>query len=307
MAHRRILYLTVLIAGCVFFWAYREWLSWLLLVVILGTPWLSLALSLPAMLLCRANVQLPSHLEIGQEAYAVFQGLCAIPVPALGGKLTVSSNFSSDRWTLVNQESIPTEHCGTLYITPSRVYVYDYLGLFRLRVRNPAHATVLVRPVPVAVENPPDMSRYTASAWVPKPGGGYAENHELRLYRPGDNLRQLHWKLTAKTGKLIVREPMEAMGTGAVLTVVLNGGPDRLDQKLGHLLFMSQHLLKSQIPHCICCQTGNGVERFLISSEAALLSAVDVLLGCPLASDDSPRPDARALWRYHIGGDGHES
>lgn len=28
--------------------------------------------------------------------------------------------------------------------------------------------------------------------------GAYAEEHELRPYRPGDPMRTVHWKLTAK-------------------------------------------------------------------------------------------------------------
>ena len=55
----------------------------------------------------------------------------------------------------------------------------------------------------------PDLDRYIARAWKPKSGGVCRRNHELRLYRPGDSLNQVHWKLTAKTGKWMIRQPME--------------------------------------------------------------------------------------------------
>ena len=301
MAQRRILYLTVLVACGVFYWAYREWLSWFLLMGMVFLPWLSLLLSLPAMLRCRASVQCPTHLDMGQEADIAFCGICALPVPPLRGQLAVHSAFCGKQWQLYREEALPTEHCGALRITPGRVWVYDYLGLFRMKVRKADPCTVLVRPKTVVQETLPDLSRYCANAWVPKPGGGFGENHELRLYRPGDNLHQVHWKLTAKTGKLIVRQTMEAVQNQAVLTLTLSGTPQELDTKLGQLQFMSRYLLQKELPHRICCSTGSGTEIFCITCEADTLRAIDSLLLAQPAQPGAALPEVRALWRYHIG------
>lgn len=307
MAQRRILYLTVLVACGVFYWAYREWLSWFLLMGVVFLPWLSLLLSLPAMLSCRASVQCPTHLDMGQEATVAFCGICALPAPPVGGRLAVHSAFCGEKWLLQQQEKLPAAHCGALRITAERIWVYDYLGLFRMKVRHADPCTVLVRPKTVVQEMLPNMSRYTASAWVPKKGGGFGENHELRLYRPGDNLHQVHWKLTAKTGKLIVRQTMEAVQNQAVLTLVLSGTPQQLDTKLGQLQFMSRYLLQKELPHRICCTTGSGEESFSITCEADILRAIDALLLSVPAQPDAQIPAVRAQWRYHIGGDSHES
>ena len=109
---------------------------------------------------------------------------------------------------------------GGYRVTVEKARVCDYLGLFSFRVRKCREQTVLVRPKSQAVEDLVDPRGMEINAWVPKPGGGYAENHEHRLYRPGDNLNQLHWKLSAKVGDLILREPMEPV-QGAVLLTVL--------------------------------------------------------------------------------------
>ena len=52
MAERRVTYLAFLAGALVFYWAYREWLSWLLLMAIVWLPWISLLCSLPAILTC---------------------------------------------------------------------------------------------------------------------------------------------------------------------------------------------------------------------------------------------------------------
>ncbi|MBR2633811.1 MAG: DUF58 domain-containing protein, partial [Lentisphaeria bacterium] len=54
----------------------------------------------------------------------------------------------------------------------------------------------------------PAIFVFSKASGRPKPGGGYGENYEIRQYRPGDNLNQIHWKLSAKVGDLMLREPM---------------------------------------------------------------------------------------------------
>lgn len=307
MAERRIGYLAALIGCVVFFWAYREWLSWILLMLVVFLPWFSLLVSLPAMLKTGVAVRCPETISLGDRAEVSYVGDCALPTPPIRGKLLIQRPLTGEQCVARNESPLPTEHCGALLITPKRIWVYDYLGLLRLPVRKKQAFTALVRPVPVQEENPPDMSRYLVNAWKPKPGGGFAENHELRLYRPGDNLRQLHWKLSAKTGKLILREPMEALRGLALLTLELTGTPKELDRKLGKLQWLSQYLLSKDVPHQVHCLTGSGMETFQVKNEGDVLAMIDTLLRTPAAAEDMRPSYIHASWSYHIGGDSHEA
>ena len=301
MAGRRTVYLIALIGSVVFYWAYREWLSYFFLMAILLLPWFSLVLSLPAMLTCRAAVEGPEAVNLGTETELSWRGHCRLPLPALKGRLLVQhvtgrkEKISSGDWVLA-------KHCGTLQVRIHKPRCCDYLGVFTLPIRERDGLTVLVRPVPVAPEQKPDLSRCRSSAWRPKPGGGFAENHELRLYRPGDNLRQVHWKLSAKTGKLIVREAMEPVRSRVLLTMELRGVGDELDRKLGQLLWMSNYLLQNGLPHSICCQTGEGMELMPIGMEQDVQPAIDRLLVAPPVPDGVTPEYMSADWRYHIGG-----
>ena len=48
------------------------------------------------------------------------------------------------------------------------------------------------------------FSRASGSGLIPSPAGD--DFTDLRPYRPGDRFRDIHWKATAKTGEMVVRE-----------------------------------------------------------------------------------------------------
>ncbi len=307
MTQRRIVYLTALTAGIVFYWANRSWLSAQLLLTAAVLPWLSLLVSLPAMVSCKAGLQCPGHVTVGSPAWAALDIHCRFPVALVMGKLRLFAPVTGKTKKIAPGAALPTSHCGAFRVRCHHLWITDYLGLFRLPVRLREDRLVLVRPVPSLPAQMPDMSRYLCGTTRPKPGGGYAENHELRLYRPGDNLQQIHWKLSAKTGKLIIREPMETLQDAAVLTMEFSGQPDVLDQKLGRLLGMSTYLAEQGIKHRIFCYTGKGMEICSVSTEQEALDAVDRILQLPTVPADKIPPYPKAIWRYHIGGDGSDN
>ena len=301
---RKLFYFTVLLAAVVFYWAYREWLSWLILMLLLVLPLFSLLLSLPAMLTCRSQIQCPAAVEQNAEVELRWQGQSLFPLPALTGRLTAANLLCGTRGRFRSGDLLPTEHCGLLTIRLRRPRCHDYLGLFSLPIRGSAQAAVLVRPTPLAPGEIPDMRRYQVTAWRPKPGGGLAENHELRLYRPGDSLRQVHWKLSAKTGKLITREAMEPVRNSMLLSLSLCGSPTQLDTKLGRLLWMSRYLLQLELPHKVACHSGGGLTLYDISCPEDLNRAMDAILRSAPAEEE-PAAFPTAFWHYRIGGDGH--
>lgn len=164
--------------------------------------------------------------------------------------------------------------------------------------------TILVLPEPVNMEVPPDLTRYLAQRWRPKPGGGYAENHEIRQFHPGDNLNQIHWKLSAKVGDLMLREPMEPERGLMLLTMDLCGTASELDLKFGRMLWLGNWLLERGITFDIRVLTGNGIESWTIRDEWDMKRCMETLLCAPFVAEGSIRDRSfTAAWRHHIGGD----
>lgn len=303
-----MLYLAIL-AGCgVFYAAYGEWLACFLLMLALLLPWFSLVVSIPAMIRFRCESAGPDFLEPGSRGELWLLGTCSLPMPPFRGRLRLRHCMTGETWLYQGPEDLPTDHCGGFTVTVEALRICDYLGLFSFPVRSRSVKTILVRPAPVKVGIRQSLQRYTARAWRPKPGGGFGENHELRLYRPGDSLNQIHWKLSAKTGDLILRQPMVPVEGLVLLTLNLRGTPEALDRKLGRLLWLGGHLLEEQIRFELRCLTGEGILTFPIGDTQALQAALDTLLCTGTAQEGDLRERAYAAsWQYHIGGDDHEA
>lgn len=302
MAKRRILYLIVLFSSVVFYWAYQEWLGWLLLIAVLCLPVLSLVLSLPALFGMRLHMTCPTVVQCGDELYTEVTNRSWFPLPMRDYILAVSKPLTKTKITLRSADALPAVHCGRLDCRIEKVLVSDYLGLFNFRFGTDAAATVTVRPTPLTVSQLPQLPQNQAVAWKPKPGGGFAENHEVRLYRPGDNLNQIHWKLSTKTGKLVIREPMIPDGRKAVVGICLYGSEEELDLKFGRLLGVCTHLLEAGMPFEVQAVTAKGIVCYPVTTEEDLTEAVDKLLGMEPAAQEQTLYDTAARI-YWIGGD----
>lgn len=304
---RRIAYLLTLLGSLVFYGFYKEWLSWIAIVTIFFLPLLSLVLSLPAMFTVKASLRCPKTVRMGIPARSVLQVTCKFPTPPVRSRIRLRHSLSEATFLGQPGELIPTDHCGVMMISYDELYVYDYLGLFRWRLRRQDRTVMYILPKPVPAAQLPQMAGKAVSLWRPKPGGGFAENHDLRPYRPGDDLRNLHWKMSAKTGKLIYREPIEPVQQGYMLTLSLAGTPETLDRKLGQLVWISNQLIVKQQEHSIRCCTGNGTLQYQVTDKASLDVALRRMLTGPTTSAEAEPDHGDVLWNHHIGGDGDEA
>ena len=303
---RRLWYLSALFGCWVFYIAYGEWFSWLALLIVAGLPWLSLLLSIPAIVQFRLEPGGVDFVTPGMEAEVWLLGSCSLPMPPFRGKLRLRHCITGQTGYYREESGLPTQHCGGITVTVAKARVCDYLGIFAFPVRRSGSRTVIVRPLPVSVPNAPEPG--AARIWKPKAGGGFSENHELRPYRPGDSLNRVHWKLSAKTGKWMIRQPMEPQRGLVLLTMTLRGSPEVLDRKFGRLLWMGRSLTRRDIPFEIRALTGEGVQSLKVSSEQELDKAIDFLLCREAAAEGSIRDHAYAAsWQYHIGGEPDEA
>lgn len=307
MVMRRLFYLAALTALGVFYIYYQEWVSWMALMAILGLPWLSLVLSLPAMLDAHLELEAPARLRAGTPARMELQGVSRWPLPPVKSKILLTRPITGESWILKPGQPLPTDHCGALVAQFRKPRMTDYLGLFRIRPHCGTGAIVTVLPEPVPPETMPDLQRYLARSWRPKSGGGFSENHELRLYRPGDGLNQVHWKLSAKTGKLIIREPMIPERGLVLLTMDVEGTADILDRKFGRLLWLGEYLLKRSVAFEIRAMTQRGLESLPVADPAQLEKAMETLLAAGPTRDTIRSHPMAASWQLHIGGQTDET
>ena len=307
MVKRWIIYLATLLGLIIFYVAYQGWIAWALLMTVLGLPLFSLIMSLPFMLAVRPSVTCSGLLEMGQVEALTVNVQSVLLLPPARCRFLGTQTFTGVQYKLRPNAPLPTDHCGALVCRTPGYDVYDFLGLFRLRLRRLPTKRIIIRPHPMEWDRFDDLDRRLARAWRPKYGGGFSENHELRLYRPGDSLNQVHWKLSAKTGKLIIREPMVPQIGKVLLTLDLSGTPDELDRKLGRLLWMGRRLLARDLRWHLQALTGEGLLRYTVGNETDLMTALDELLcSTPVTAGTAAAEVGAATWHCHIGGALHE-
>jgi len=317
MVKNWFLYLAGLLASLVFHVYYFGWFSWFVLVLVLCLPPFSLVVSILAMVRVRLRLEVPARCVRGDPAYATLRAIGSfLPLPRCRFRLVIRSVMTGEERVLKQQAPgqenwyvpLHTDHCGVLQCRLTKGRVYDYLGLFALPVQLPPAVELMVLPETVQPEKLPNLSHFLVRRRRPKVGGGFSEEHEMRDYRPGDSMREIHWKLSVKTDRIIVREPQEPIRGLTLLTFDLCGPQDRLDSVLEQLHWLSDWLLEHDTPHQILWIDPQDFEMAQMAMETAedwdLL--LQRLLHTPLREDTpsiAGRRFANASWRCHVGGE----
>ncbi len=303
MLRRWLLYLASL-AGCIIFYvSYQQWIAWIFLVTAVCLPLLSLLVSLPAMFLTKVSLRVPGQAAVSDKIRPMPVLTGFLPWADVRGKLQMENLLTGEKESFPVGKHRQLNRCGMYVIGAKRLERTDYLGLFPLKLRSVAECSVLVMPTPIPLDTMPDTVPAPVRLWRPKAGGGFSENHDLRLYRPGDDLRQIHWKASAKTGKLIYREPIEPVKGKTVIALCLCGSPKQLDKAMGQVLWLGELLLNRKIEFSLRCTTGNGALSWEILNREQLEQAVQRLLRTGAASQKI-LPDISDAGRcYVIGGE----
>jgi len=315
MLKNRLLYFAVLAGIVVFYIYYIAWFSWFLLLLTLCMPILSLFVSLPAVKNLRLSAQMPDHCERGTPAAVRFSRMdrCWLPTPLYSFRLVVLDCMSGEESVhkillsdgQAGEAALPTEHCGVFICQLKKGCVYDYLGLFAFRLKLPDLPELQIEPKPSAPEQLPNLSQFQSRSYRPKRGGGFSEIHDMREYQPGDSMRDIHWKLSVKTDKLIVREAQEPNRGMVLLTLDLAGTKLQMDQTLDMLCWLSVWLLRHEVIHSVCWMDPGSFEPMgaVIGGEADLKDLIHTLMKTRLKENTpsiADRPFPHADWRYHI-------
>ena len=315
---RRIVYVLLLVGLALFFRQYEEWVSYYMLLMAAVLPVVSLLLSLPRTRLetklqaaqKRCVTGMEDELTLSQSHGETLpqSSWISLSIEDLvgGGKEEYSLQFRQGGSETV---ALETGHCGAYRCDVTGSRICDMLGLFRLPMRKPEGFTVYVEPEERVPVPKPDLSRFRSVRFSPMAGGGFSEVHEMREYRPGDSMKSIHWKVSAKADKLMVREPQEAVWKKLMVTVDLNPNRRRLDELLGELLWICRRLLELGLEPTVCYirpEDGQVVSQ-TVTDENSLIALLHRILETRIkktAPTLAERNFPDADWRFHLGGEG---
>lgn len=173
----------------------------------------------------RFRMELPVNLRKGEtaEAALVVENPTFFPVLRMRCTLEVENRLNgAARQLEVMSCSLPKRvtriplqlgdpFCGRLTVRLRSVKIYDCFGLIPVSCRTELKRSVTVQPDTFEQQirlmthsgSPDDSEIYSEF----RPGSDLTETFQIREYVEGDSMRQIHWKLSGKMDRLIVRDP----------------------------------------------------------------------------------------------------
>lgn len=177
--------------------------------------------------------------------------------------------------------SLESRYCGRIYVHVQSVAILDYFGLFSLRVPMKADARITVLPelfscdvtlAPVAAAS--DESQASCR------GDDRTEVFQLREYRSGDDIRQIHWKLSSKLDSLILREPGQSISRSLLVfwDKRRETTPENMDAMAEVTASVCQALCDSGITFDLCWTEKEEPELRQIRDADTLLQTIPALV-----------------------------
>lgn len=107
------------------------------------------------------------------------------------------------------QTEVRCDYCGLLEVQVSHIKTYDFLLLFGRKKKISASCETAVlpvgRPMQITAGHMPSGMEEEEGG-VSLPGGQPPEIYQIQKYQPGDGMRDIHWKLSARSGELLSKE-----------------------------------------------------------------------------------------------------
>ncbi|MBO4459273.1 MAG: DUF58 domain-containing protein [Clostridiales bacterium] len=253
------IYLIALISAIAFFLCYKMWVSWYCLIAVLLVPLISLIAGIVAAAGLKFETCSPSssligdenHIEVKVSGFASYFSFCRVRIKVTDhmADLTRRENYRiHDSGTL--EIPVDTSHCGAYRYEFIKVRIYDLLGFFFISRRINRAYEILVKPRPEMPDIMPNTYGFKAKN-LRKARQPVSEIYDIRDYQPGDPVKSIHWKMSAKKDKLLVKDPFEQYGGHSRLMLKMTPDRDIMDLHLGQILFTSKYLLDHEVPHRI--------------------------------------------------------
>ena len=206
-------------------------------------------------------------------------------------------------------------HCGTVNFRIKRCKISDMLRLFSLRLRRSSIdildsvSTVTILPEYVSLENPidnyADLGLETDEYSKTQKGDDPSEIFDIRDYVDGDKLNRIHWKLSAKQDKTMVKDyslPIANSITILLEMVKPKGKEDELvkfDALIETAASLSNYLLENAVPHRVAFydRAGDRLTELEIKDDESHGEMIAMLLQASLY------PEADTAAKHYIAAD----
>lgn len=216
----------------------------------------------------RLMVKLQVKNRLTKETDEVYLPVCALP------KTRTETPFH-----------INAQHCGYIDLTVETVYMMDWFGFLPWKVHQDVKKHMAVLPDTfephVYVQLSPERTDDAESWSAVKKGNDQSELFALREYVPGDNIKQIHWKLSAKKNQTIIKEASLPIEKSMMLfwnKNVKNSTAAEMDAMAECVASIGQRIINQGIPYVLGWTDGGNCVYETIDYEEQLLQAIPRML-----------------------------
>ena len=313
-----VIYSVSLFSTFIFFLCYKMWVSWFCLIVVLLIPFPALLMSVIASQTMTFKVENPGNAPVGVPLYikitvegnASYFAFCRINAEVtdhMAGTTKKLALIVHDKGT--TKIPVDTSHCGSYSYKMPKIDIYDLFGFFHFSKTIDKDSEIVVKPVPAMPERMPDMFGFKAKS-LRKAKQPNTEIYDIRDYQMVDPVKSIHWKMSAKKDKLLVKEPLEEFGGHSRVILKLTSDRDVLDLHLGQILFTSRFFIEHETPHKIRVIPPDRSEiAFDVESESDLQRAIYMILRMRIPDEEPEKteePDTGDGYEYDPVEDAHE-
>ena len=172
---------------------------------------------------------------------------------------------------------VPLVWCGKVTFHCTAVHIQDMFGLFRMKAA--PFREVCTVAYPHLLQLSTELSDTTIGTtrndglMQNRKGNDPSEMFDIREYVPGDDVRTIHWKLSGKTDKLIVRQPSDPSHYNIALLPDfgrMSHGKPATQEELNAVVALSasiaEQLILRGVPFCAVLPGKDGVQLYEVRS-----------------------------------------
>lgn len=264
-----------------------------------------------------AKAVLPPTSEKGKEftgkiilenasAFPVFKAHCEVLIKnnLTGEKNTVNVCLSAMPKSRTEAEFLlSSEFCGYITSKAEQIWLTDIFGFLPVKVKDFASkkgkTTVLPETfAPVIVfRNMLPVPEESESYAPDKKGNDYSETFQIREYAPGDSIKQIHWKLSEKLDRTIVRDASLPIAKNIMLfwDKTAPANPKETDSMAEVSCSVAQSLLQSGYEFLLGWNSLGRIETAEIKSEEDILEAIPKMIKF---SGEKPEDDFENIFEH---------
>lgn len=152
--------------------------------------------------------------------------------------------------------------CGEINYSLEEIYLYDVFKICRVPLHCSKKHHLVIYPQKMNLEISQDVSLHSRQngvlQYLYEKGNDVSEVYDLKEYNLGDDLRHIHWKLSAKTGQMLLKEGTQYSSYETVLLVDIGcfDQEGQLEAKtlstaISYAMTLSEQLLLKNISHLV--------------------------------------------------------